>query len=596
MELIKNNLWKEKLKKWLPLLLFILMAIIRLSIVNKGIDYTDTGFNITKYKNVFLGSGISGIGTFYTELIGGIIYYLLPAYHLLVYRILHVIIWLVTVFFAYQIFKQYTNQTYLLVFFVGMATLFEGEMIYGYYPMTQLLLLLSIWFLHDGLIKDKKNLLFFAGFVACINVFFRLPNLLYLSMILGILWYGWISGQEKKKIWKNAGLFLGGVVAGGFFTLLMMFIFMDFRQIINSFMDFVGMALGKSSSNVENFLGVYEQSGHSLWAEIKTIGSQGIQAIILFVCFFLIALVIAYLISKLAKQKINKNIINVAIWAIWLMASIVFAKQLTGKILYILGLAVIVLCFVLMLQTRKENPIISTLCLLTILLSIFSVVGTDKGLQRFFIVRTMQVPMLLICAKQLVAPKWKKIKLEDCSKFFLRGFCVLMCITIFATGLFVCMKTAYNDREYKELQYICDEGILPFKGMKTSEERAAALDEYYFIMQEEVMRDKEVAVFGYFPLAFVIAPQERYFDGDNPCVDYPSVSVEKLLEVIQRKEQEGIIPVIVLSYVDRIQWGRSENVAITTEAKQAVIDYMLTLHEYKIYKQTKYYTIYMAEQ
>ena len=110
------------------------------------------------------------------------------------------------------------------------------------------------------------------------------------------------------------------------------------------------------------------------------------------------------------------------------------------------------------------------------------------------------------------------------------------------------------------------------------------------------MQDKEVAVFGYFPLAYVIAPQQRYFDSGNPCVYYPSVSVEKLLAVIQRKEATGVIPVIVLSHVDRIQRDRPEDYPITTEAKQAVIDYMLTLHEYEIYKETEYYTIYMAEK
>ena len=605
MELVKNNLWKEKLKKWLPLFLFALMAIIRLYFVNKGIDYTDTGYNITKYKNVFEGTGFFSIGTFYTDMIGGLIYYLLPSHQLLVYRILHALIWLATVFFAYQIFKQYTNKIYLLILYTALATLIDGEMLFSYYPMTQLLLLLSLWLLHDGLVKEKKWLLFWAGFIACINVFCRLPNLLYLSMILGILWYGWCCKQEKKVVWKNTGAFFGGAVVGGIITLIMLFLTMGFEKVIQSLFNYINLALGKSGASIENFLGIQEQSNHSILAEVKNIGWQGIQAIIVFLCFFVIALAIAYLISKLSK-RVGPALNGVSL-IFWIHASFVFANQLADKNLYILGLATIVLCFILLLQLRKENPIISTLCLLVILLSVFSVVGTDKGLHRFLIVRTMQVPMLLICAKQIPLywnvflekihlSNWKQAISEERMKFFLRGFCVLMCITIAATGIFVCMKTAYCDADYKELQYTCSDEILPLKGMKTSKERAEALDEYYFIMQEEAMQDKEVAVFGYFPLAFVIGTQERYFDGDNPCVDYPSVSVENLLEVIQRKEQEGVIPIIVLSHVDRIQRDRPEDALITTEAKQAVIDYMLTLHEYENYKQTEYYTIYMAEQ
>lgn len=600
MELVKSNLWKEKIKKWLPLLLFLLMAGIRLFFANKGIDYTDTGFNLVKFQNVFYGDGVSGIGMFYTDLIGGLLYYLLPSHQLLVYRILHALLWVTTTFFAYQIFKQYTNKTYLLIFYTALTTLIGGEMIYSYYPMTQLLLLLSVWLLHDGLKKEKKWLLFGAGFVACINVFFRLPNLLYLSMILGIFWYGFCRKQEKKVLWKNVGMFFGGAVGGGIVTLVALFVTMGFEKAIQSLLSYVGLALGQSGVAVENFLGIQEQSGHSLLAEIKTIGGQGIQAIVVFVCFFVLLLLLSFgmkvLVTKMGKGEKNNRVTDWLIVLLWVVASVIFAKQLADKNLYILGLATIVLCFILMLQTRKDHPMISTLCLLTILLSVFSVLGTDRGLHRFSIVRTIQVPMLLICAKQLIVPNCKKIKLEECSKFFLRGFCVLLCITIFATGIFVCMKTAYSDGAYKDLQYTCSDEILPLKGMYTSKERAEALDEYYFIMQEEVMQEKEVAVFGYFPLAFVVGPQQRYFDGDNPCVDYPSVSVEKLLEVIQRKEQEGIIPVIVLSHVDRIQRDRPEDYPITTEAKQAVIDYMLTLHDYEIYKQTEYYTIYMAEK
>lgn len=608
---VENSMWKEKLNKWLPAILFVLMAVIRLFFVNKGIDYTDTGFNLVKYKNVFYGDGVSGIGMFFTDLIGGVLYYLLPSHQLLVYRILHALIWVTTTFFAYQIFKQYTNKIHLLIFYTAVATLIGGEMIFSYYPMTQLLLLLSVWLLHDGLVKDKKWLLFGAGFVACVNVFFRLPNLLYLSMILGILWYGWCCKQEKRTIWKNTGMFFGGVIVGGIFTVLIMFFTLGFEKAIQSFLNYVGLALGQSGATVENFLGIQEQSGHSLWAEIKTIGRQGVQAIIVFVCFFVVLLLLSYGIRKLAnrfgKEKISQPIMAIVIFIFWVAASVLFSNQLKDKCLFILGLAAIVLSIVLMIQTKKENPIISTFCLLTILLSVFSVMGTDRGLYRFSIVRTIQIPVLLICVQQIPKywndflekihlPKLKNVVKESFVKNWLRGFCILMCISIFAIGIFQCMDAAYSDGAYAELTYTCSEEILPLRGMYTSKERAEALDEYYFIMQEDAMQNQEVAVFGYFPLAHVITSQPRYFDNVNPCVDYPSVSVEKLLAVIQRKEQAGVIPVIVLSHVDRIQRDRPEDYPITTEAKQAVIDYMLTLHEYEIYKETEYYTIYMAEK
>ena len=75
--------------------------------------------------------------------------------------------------------------------------------------------------------------------------------------------------------------------------------------------------------------------------------------------------------------------------------------HLNNIVLYILGLASIVMSIAFMLVGSKKQPIYSTLCLLNLLLSIFSVIGTDKGLQRFFIVRTIQIAVLIICALNL---------------------------------------------------------------------------------------------------------------------------------------------------------------------------------------------------
>ena len=90
------------------------------------------------------------------------------------------------------------------------------------------------------------------------------------------------------------------------------------------------------------------------------------------------------------------------------------------------------------------------------------------------------------------------------------------------------------------------------------------------------MENTEVAVFGYFPLGFNISEQKDYFESVMPCVDYPRVSVERLLGVIQEKQDQGIKPVIVISYVNQIQRGDDH---FTSEAKMAVLDYMLSLNE-----------------
>ena len=184
---------------------------------------------------------------------------------------------------------------------------------------------------------------------------------------------------------------------------------------------------------------------------------------------------------------------------------------------------------------------------------------------------------------------------KDFMRNFVVGFALITGVSILATGLFNCMTVAYCDGKYSEMTSTCQD-IPLLKGMYTSEIRAAELEEYCELMSAEELQDKEVALFGFFPLGLVIGPQRDYFEAVDPCVDYPRFSVEVLLEAIQEKEEEGIVPVIVLSQVDRIQRGRVEGTPITSQAKQAVIDYMLSLHDYSVFAQTDYYTIFLAKE
>ena len=203
MDAIKNNEWCRKINKWLPWILWLLIIAVRIPFLNGGIDYTDTGYNIMKYKNVFYGEGISDIGMFYTSLIGGLIYKLLPAYHLLVYRILHLVIQIVILAVSYNYFKKYVNRNVLLIFFLAFMTLLGGEMIYSYYPMSQLFLTIGIILLHKGLVMDRKWCLVLSGFIMGLSVFVRLTNVLYFAMFIGVIWYGINKKQTVKKIVNN---------------------------------------------------------------------------------------------------------------------------------------------------------------------------------------------------------------------------------------------------------------------------------------------------------------------------------------------------------------------------------------------------------
>lgn len=599
MDNIKNKGWYEKLNKWLPVVLWILIITIRIPFLNQGIDYTDTGYNIMKYKNMFFGEGISDIGMFYTCLIGGLIYKILPAYHLLVYRILHLVLQVLIMAVAYKYFKKYVNKNVLLIFFLAFMCLIGGEMIYSYYPMSQLFLTVGIILLHKGLVEDKRWYLMLSGLVMGLSVFVRLTNVLYFVMFIGIIWYGIYKKHETKKIISNCLWAIVGAVISLVITFALMSIFMGIEEVIDSFMGYVGVALGNSGTQVENFLGVYEKSGHSPIAIIKTVGLHGIQSIIIFGIFFVPMLLIGLLLNYFGTKKGKTQLTNVITIIIWCICAVLFAGKLSSINMYIMGLATIVFGLFIALWGRKKYPEYSLLSVITILTSLCSVLGTDRGLQRFFLTRMPQVVILIISI--CVIPKlWEGTKASrflkaDTVKYLVRGFAVLLCITIFASGIFASIPTVYYDSPRNELTYTYGDEVPQLKGMKTAPKRAEMYNEYYELMQSPELKDKEIAMFGFFPLGLVLGQQKDYFESVDPCVDYPRFSVEMLLKAIAEKEEEGVVPVIVLSHVDRIHFGRDLEYGITSEAKQAVADYMLTLHDYNLYFESEYFKVYVAE-
>ena len=104
----------SQVNRFLTVLFTTVIILWRIPFLNKGIDYTDTGFNIVNYQNVFNGDGIHGIGYFVTTLLGGILYNLFPSMQLLIFRILHWLICLANIFLAYRIFRPYINKNLLL--------------------------------------------------------------------------------------------------------------------------------------------------------------------------------------------------------------------------------------------------------------------------------------------------------------------------------------------------------------------------------------------------------------------------------------------------------------------------------------------------
>lgn len=573
--------------------LWIIFIIWKIPFLNKGIDYTDTGFNMENYKNVFFGEGITDIGLVLTNLIGGIIYKLLPAYQLLVYRILHWIIGILTAFFAYQIFKRYLDKNLILVLLIGLSLATKGgESIYSYYPMTSLVLILALMFLHTGLVDKKNSKLVIAGIISGINILFRLTNLIYLAMVLLIIFYGWINGYSKKETIKTAFLYVAGA-AGAFICIIpLLFFILGPENLINSFMSYVREFLGIVDKNVVNHLAIEEKSGHSLSAEIKTLGQQGISSITVMICCFVPVVILWELIRTFIKRVVDfkNNFLMEIVFAVYsIVVLFVLKNKISGTVFLILAIGSLCFSFAFLLKSKKIKSEYALLFASTFLMGCCSVIGSDLGFRRISIIQSYAVLSIALGVQLIMTCTSLNNKYFKIAKNFVKSFSIFFITSLYVVGIFCMMPQSYLDADYGELKYSVKPELTVLKGMKTSKIRSEQLNEYYEIMRKPELQNTEVAVFGYFPLGFNISEQKDYFESVMPCVDYPRVSVERLLGVIQEKQDQGIKPVIVISYVNQIQRGDDH---FTSEAKMAVLDYMLSLNEYEVYHESNNFKIY----
>ena len=101
---------KDKITGKLYIVFLIIAVFWTAMIANKGIDMSDMGYSLTNYKYALENASSLSIGMFLSNYVGGIIYSLLPAYHLLVFKLLNVLIVGTCYYITFYILKDYMQK------------------------------------------------------------------------------------------------------------------------------------------------------------------------------------------------------------------------------------------------------------------------------------------------------------------------------------------------------------------------------------------------------------------------------------------------------------------------------------------------------
>jgi|GEM_PF-1178376 len=181
-----------------------LIILIQVVLAFQGFDMVDDGFVLTFYQQIFNHPESVEYNFMYwfSGVVGGLWYQLYPEGGVFWFRMLSVIVNTSTFMLSYQLLKKYVPNTVLLLALI--MVLFENN--YGFSTfyhnhLTALLCLLTVFTLVKAIERNSAFLYMLTGVLIIFNSFTRLPNVVMLSLLLGIPYF---CVLYKKRVISNS--------------------------------------------------------------------------------------------------------------------------------------------------------------------------------------------------------------------------------------------------------------------------------------------------------------------------------------------------------------------------------------------------------
>lgn len=208
-------------------LLLVLILAYPLLFIWQGLDFTDTGYILTNYQQIFIepASIESSFRIWLSDVLGGIwVYFFGDLLGLTGYRLAGVLLVYGTIYVSYKVLRPYLGRTNLLWgLFLASVFINRSGYQFNYNSFTAFFYVLGAYFLIKGLQGKQFPLIFISGFIVGLNLFVRLPNILGVFLVLAILFYGYINKEDLGRVFKQAGIFLAGFSVSIAAVLLLMY-------------------------------------------------------------------------------------------------------------------------------------------------------------------------------------------------------------------------------------------------------------------------------------------------------------------------------------------------------------------------------------
>ena len=552
--MIKLN-WSRLLNVSNEKVMVLLMVIYPLFFIWQGLDFTDTGFALTNYQQIFSDpeSVESTFRIWLTNVLGGVwIYFFGDSLGLLGYRIAAVLLVYATLFISFLTLQPYLKAKHLL-FGLLLALIFinRSGFSFNYNSLTAFFYVLAVYFLARGLQEGKNAFVFMAAFVLGLNVFVRLPNVFGFVLIITILFFGRLVESPKTVTIRRLLIFTAGFISA---VLSILFL-----------MSLMGHLAGYLSVVKETAVLLKDPVGHHSTGKLMTIFVGNHKEVLAQTGFVLFSLLVTTAVLTASARWRSPLLQHLIIILLAFMSVKLFQESFETwfkMVCAILGILYMVLV-VRTLRAGSHEPVFRVVSLASLIVLILVFLGSNVGILNS--VYGMYLPLAILFSFFI---NLREIKMnieqdaESVTRYHLRlaknELKLIKVITI-VLFLFFTVQSAYDftyrdSLKRSELVYGIEHPRL--QGIFTTEQRARVVEELLFALPQYVGEGEYLLAFEQIPMVHFLTKTNPYLYNSWPMLYSP----EKFERSLKRAEKERPhLPVIVRAKgsTENLNWPKS---------------------------------------
>lgn len=511
----------KKIERFLIILLVNIVAAVCVYQLHYGIDVQDTASYLTKFR-YFFEQGTGGNALYYLlgEFLGSVIFHLFPTLYAM--NVVGLLVWMLTAVLLFRLLEPYLPSLPLTMAVMG-GLAFGASWVrcINWNAWSMLFLTWGVLFLFHGMDTGKKRWFLYAGFVLGLNAFVRMPNIVFLGLVV-VLFFYYFKEDLKMAAASSAAMAAGGAAAG-IAGVLFSICFLGFDKFMADLLWLVGSSADKESKH--NFFDMFAQVINGAMDGMRQWVKYGIViGLLIFGCL---------LLKKIFKKDMTlPGAILAALAALWIgftrdvSTSSVPALLSVQNFIAYGGVAFGAFGAVWFYRTDRR---FSALCLTEALIMLFLTIGTDTG-SIFFRV------YLAMPAAVIGAVLWKLPVRE------LRILAVFVVMLTFATGENCNQNYVYHDGENGEaMESVIDAPV--FEGVYTTASRAEYVNRLIELLAP--YQERELLTIGAFNVGHNVTDMKTFFDSAWADLDY--LSMEEFETVLDTKISQENAPVIVIA-------------------------------------------------